>query len=84
MMNSVIQIIIKFSPLVLFIMLIFINREEKLQVIGFLGLLFLYTTIIVIRILYAKKVWHDEFNDEAYEHDPNIKKMQDLINKFDK
>ena len=37
-MNSVIQIIIKFSPLVLFIMLIFINREEKLQVIGFLGL----------------------------------------------
>lgn len=84
MMNSVIQTIIKFSPLALFIMLIFINREEKLQVIGFLGLLFLYTTIIVIRILYAKKVWHDEFNDEAYENDPNIKKMQDLINKFDK
>jgi len=84
MMNSVIQIIIKFSPLVLFIMLIFINREDKLQVIGFLGLLFLYTTIIVIRILYAKKVWHDEFNDKTYENDPNIKKMQDLINKFDK
>ena len=84
MMNSVIQIIIKFSPLVLFIMLIFINREEKLQVIGFLGLLFLYTAIIVIRILYAKKVWHDEFNDKAYKNDPNIKKMQDLINKFDK
>ena len=84
MMNSAIQIIIKFSPLVLFIMLIFINREDKLQVIGFLGLLFLYTTIIVIRILYAKKVWHDEFNDKDYENDPNIKKMQDLINKFDK
>ena len=59
-MNSLIQIIIKFSPLVLFIMLIFINREDKLQVIGFLGLLFLYTAIIVMRILYAKKVWHDE------------------------
>ena len=84
MMNSVIQIIIKFSPLVLFIMLIFINREDKLQVVGFLGFLFLYTTIIVIRILYAKKVWHDEFNDKDYENDPNIKKMQDLINKFDK
>ena len=83
-MNSLIQIIIKFSPLVLFIMLIFINREDKFQVIGFLGLLFLYTAIIVIRILYAKKVWHDEFNDNAYKNDPNIKKMQDLINKFDK
>ena len=84
MMNSIIQIIIKFSPLVLFIMLIFINREDKLQVVGFLGLLFLYTTIIVIRILYAKKLWHKEFNDENYANDDSILKMKDLIEKFDK
>ena len=83
-MGKVIQKIIKLMPLVLFFMLIFVDREEKIQVFGFLFLLFTYTIILVSRILYAKKVWHKEFNDENYAKYESILKMKDLIKKFDK
>ena len=83
-MGKVIQKIIKLMPLVIFFMLIFVDREDKIQVFSFLFLLFTYTIILVSRILYAKKVWHKEFNDENYAKDENILKMKDLIKKFDK
>ena len=83
-MGKIIQKIIKLMPLVLFFMLIFVDREDKIQVFGFLFLLFAYTIILVTRILYAKKVWHKEFNDKNYAKDENILKMKDLIKKFDK
>jgi len=83
-MGKVIQKIIKLMPLLLFFMLIFVDREDKIQVFGFLFLLFSYTIILVSRILYAKKVWHKEFNNENYAKDENILKMKDLIKKFDK
>ena len=83
-MGKIIQKIIKLMPLVLFFMLIFVDREDKIQVFGFLFLLFTYTIILVSRILYAKKVWHKEFNDKNYAKDESILKMKDLIKKFDK
>ena len=83
-MGKIIQKIIKLMPLVLFFMLIFVDREDKVQVFGFLFLLFTYTIILVSRILYAKKVWHKEFNDKNYAKDESILKMKDLIKKFDK
>lgn len=83
-MGKIIQKIIKLMPLVLFFMLIFVDREDKIQVFGFLFLLFAYTIILVSRILYAKKIWHKEFNDKNYAKDENILKMKDLIKKFDK
>ena len=83
-MGKVIQKIIKLMPLVIFFMLIFVDRGDKIQVFSFLFLLFIYTIILISRILYAKKVWHKEFNDENYAKDENILKMKDLIKKFDK
>ena len=83
-MGKIIQKIIKLMPLVLFFMLIFVDREDKIEVFGVLFLLFTYTIILVSRILYAKKVWHKEFNDENYAKDESILKMKDLIKKFDK
>jgi len=71
-------------PIILLFMLVFVDRENKFYVIGFLGLLFIYTIILVGRILYAKKLWHKEFNDENYANDDSILKMKDLIKKFDK
>ena len=71
-------------PIVLLLMLIFIDRNNKVYVGAFLLLLFLYTIILVARILYARKVWHKEFNDKDYANDASIIKMQDLIEKFDK
>ena len=83
-MGKIIQKIIKLMPLALFFMLIFVDREDKIQVFSFLFLLFTYTIILVSRILYAKKIWHKEFNDENYAKDESILKMKDLIKKFDK
>jgi len=71
-------------PIILLLMLVFIDRNNKVYVGAFLLLLFLYTIILVARILYAKKVWHKEFNDKDYAKDASIIKMQDLIEKFDK
>ena len=65
-------------------MLVFIDRNNEVYVGAFLLLLFLYTIILVARILYARKVWHKEFNDKDYANDESIIKMQDLIEKFDK
>ena len=71
-------------PIILLLMLVFIDRNNKVYVGAFLLLLFLYTVILVARILYARKVWHKEFNDKVYANDTSIIKMQDLIEKFDK
>ena len=83
-MGNVVQKIIRLMPIILLLMLVFIDRNNKVYVGAFLVLLFLYTIILVARILYAKKVWHREFNDKNYANDESIIKMQDLIEKFDK
>tara|TARA_B100000965_G_C19404835_1_gene674920 strand:- start:69 stop:320 length:252 start_codon:yes stop_codon:yes gene_type:complete len=83
-MGSIFQKLIRIMPIILLFMLVFVDRENKLYVIVFLGLLFIYTIILVSRILYAKKLWHKEFNDENYAKDDSILKMKDLIEKFDK
>ncbi len=83
-MGSIIQKLIRIMPIILLFMLVFVDRENKLYVVGFLGLLFIYTIILVSRILYAKNLWHKEFNDENYANDDSILKMKDLIEKFDK
>ena len=83
-MGNLVQKIIRLMPIILLLMLIFIDRNNKVYVGGFLLLLFLYTIILVVRILYARKVWHKEFNDKDYANDTSIIKMQDLIEKFDK
>jgi len=83
-LGNVVQKIIRLMPIILLLMLVFIDRNNKVYVGAFLLLLFLYTIILVARILYAKKVWHREFNDKDYAKDASIIKMQDLIEKFDK
>ena len=83
-MGNVVQKIIRLMPIILLLMLVFIDRNNKVYVGAFLLLLFLYTIILVARILYARKVWHKEFNDKDYANDASIIKMQDLIEIFDK
>ena len=83
-MGNVVQKIIRLMPIILLLMLVFIDRNNKVYVGAFLLLLLLYTIILVARILYARIVWHKEFNDKDYANDASIIKMQDLIEKFDK
>ena len=78
-MGKIIQKIIKLMPLVLFFMLIFVDREDKFRYLVFFFYCSLILLFLVSRILYAKKVWHKEFNDENYAKDESILKMKDLI-----
>ena len=79
-----IQKVIKLMPLILLIMLVFIDRNDTVYVVGFLLLLFVYTGILIARILYARKMWHVEFGKGDLGRDPSVNKMGDLIEKLDK
>ena len=79
-----IQKVIKLMPLILLIMLVFIDRNDTVYVVGFLLLLFVYTGILIARILYARKMWHAEFGKGDLGRDPSVNKMGDLIEKLDK
>tara|TARA_B100001250_G_scaffold335754_1_gene302044 strand:- start:128 stop:406 length:279 start_codon:yes stop_codon:yes gene_type:complete len=78
MLKKIIQTIIRWLPLILFLLFIFIDRDNYLQVTGFILLLLLYTFILITRILYAKKDWHKEYNSKEMNTNPLINKMSDL------
>ena len=78
MLKKIIQTIIRWLPLILFLLFIFIDRDNYLQVTGFILLLLLYTSILITRILYAKEDWHKEYNSKEINTNPSINKMSDL------
>ena len=78
MLKKIIQTIIRWLPLILFLLFIFIDRDNYLQVTGFILLLLLYTFILITRILYAKEDWHKEYNSKDINTNPLINKMSDL------
>ena len=56
-MASYIQQLIRWMPLILFILLLMVDRDNNLHVIGYIILLLSYTGILVLRVLYAKEEW---------------------------
>lgn len=76
MIHKIIRTIIRWMPLVLFLLLISLDRNKTVHVIGFLTLLFAYTTILILRILYARDEWHNEFEAEKSSKEKSI----DLMN----
>ena len=81
-MQTTFNKILKWMPIILFLLLIMVDRNNILHVVGYLMLLFSYTFIIIIRILYAKKEWHKEFNKDQLNKNNSIKKMSDFQNKI--
>ncbi|MDC1038568.1 hypothetical protein OAR31_05835 [Candidatus Marinimicrobia bacterium] len=82
-MGKIIQKLIRLMPLVLLILLFMVDRENSFHVVGYISLLFVYTAILVMRILYAKEMWHEEFNESDLGKNSSIQKMSDLKNKLD-
>lgn len=78
-MLSIFNRILKWMPIILFFLLLMLDRNNFLHVISYLALLFLYTFIIIIRVLYAKKEWHKQFNKDELDQ---IKNMSDFRDKF--
>ena len=73
-------------PLILFVLLLMVDRENTFHVVGYITLLLSYTGILVSKILYAKEEWHNEFNNNIDKGSDEIDKMsdyQDQLNVID-
>lgn len=81
-MQTTFNKILKWMPIILFFLLLMVDRDNILHVVGYLVLLFSYTFIIIIRILYAKKEWHKDFNKNQLNENSSIQKMSDLQKKI--
>ena len=79
----IIQYLIKWMPVILFILLLLIDRKNTAQVIGYISLLLTYTIILVARILYAKRQWHSDPVTSKISKDKNIQKMSDFQSKLE-
>ena len=76
-MTAYIQRLIKWMPLILFILLLMVDRKNTFHVVGYITLLLSYTGILVLKILYAREEWHNEFNDNIDQDHEQIDKMSD-------
>jgi len=82
-MGKIVQKLIGWMPLVLFLLFIMVDRENLFHVVGFISLLFIYTAILIMRILYAKERWHEEFDSGELGQNASIQKMSDLREKLE-
>ena len=82
-MIKIIQTLIKWMPIILFALLLMIDRDNLLQVIGYILLLLCYTLILVSKILQAKKEWHSDPKTSKISSDKKIQKMSDFLEKMD-
>jgi len=80
--EKVIQKLIRWMPVILFALLLMVDRENTFHVVGFITLLLAYTAILIMRILYAKDRWHREYDASELESDASIQKMSDLNEKL--
>ena len=64
-------------PLILFVLLLMVDRKNTFHVVGYIALLLSYTVILVSKILYAKEEWHNEFNNNIDKGSDEIDKMSD-------
>ncbi len=78
-MNRFFQKLFKWMPVFLFILLIMLDRNNMIYVFGYIILLFTYTGILILRLLYDKKEWHKIFNEEKkIARNSSIEKLSDL------
>lgn len=81
-MSKIIQKLIRWMPLILFILLLMVDRQNWYHVIGYITILLGYTTILILRILYAKDRWHREYDASISGKNVSIQKMSDLNQKL--
>ena len=70
-------------PVILFFLLIFLDRDNFAHVTGYIILLLSYTVILDSKILNAKKEWHTDPHTSKISGDKNIQKMSDFLEKME-
>ena len=83
-MLLIFQRLIKWMPVILFVLLLLLDRENLSHVISYIVLLLSYTIILVAKILHAKNEWHSDPKTSKISGDKNIQKMSDFLEKMDK
>ena len=83
-MLLIFQRLIKWMPIILFVLLLLLDRENLSHVISYIVLLLSYTIILVAKILHAKNEWHSDPKTSKISGDKNIQKMSDFLEKMDK
>ena len=83
MIGKIVQQLIRWLPLLLLVLLFMVDRENSLHVFGYIILLFAYTSVLIMRILYAKEKWHQEFDSGNLGQNTTIQKMSDLTEKLE-
>ena len=81
-MDQLIQRLIRWMPLILLFLLFMVDRNKVVHQVGYIVLLLSYTAILILRILYAKKNWHREFNTDDIAKNSKVKKMSDYETKL--
>jgi len=82
-MVKIVQKMIRWMPLALLFLFFMVDRENSFYVVSFISLLFIYTAILIMRVLYAKERWHEEFNSGELGQNGSIQKMSDLKEKLE-
>ena len=82
-MVKIIQSLIKWMPIILFALLLMIDRDNLMQVVSYIFLLLSYTIILVSKILYAKKEWHSDPKTSKISSDKKIQKMSDFLQQME-
>ena len=82
-MVKIVQKMIRWMPLALLFLFFMVDRENSFHVVSFISLLFIYTAILIMRVLYAKERWHEEFNSGELGQNGSIQKMSDLKEKLE-
>ncbi len=80
---KIIQYLIKWMPVILFVLLLLIDRKNIFHVVSYISVLLSYTIILVARILNAKKEWHSDPVTSKISKDKSIQKMSDFQNKLE-
>ena len=70
-------------PVILFVLLLLIDRKNIFHVVSYISVLLSYTIILVARILNAKKEWHSDPVTSKISKDKSIQKMSDFQNKLE-
>ena len=84
MIVDLFQRLIRWMPLALLVMLFMVDRDNIFHKVGYIVLLLSYTSILIIRVLYAKENWHREFNANNLGRDSKIEKMSDYQDRLSK
>tara|TARA_Y100000748_G_C15487440_1_gene485298 strand:+ start:1867 stop:2145 length:279 start_codon:yes stop_codon:yes gene_type:complete len=82
MVVKILQKILRWMPIILLVLLFMVDRKNTMHKFGYIVLLISYSGILILRLLYAKKEWHREFNTDGLNNDGTVNKMSDYQDKL--